>query len=108
MSIIPNIQRIERMHQMILTKRTGAPDVFAKKIGLSRSMMYYWIKDLKVLGAPIVYCRARNSFTYVYPVDFIIKFDTPAHEKKENKREVMDIELWQAAFFQKKLTDKTT
>ena len=93
MSIITNIERIEKMHSMILTKRTGSPDDFARKLGLSRSMMYYWIKDLKELGAPIAYCRSRNSFTYIYPVDFIVKFEEQLpNNHLNNSRELVFLE----------------
>ena len=85
MSIIRKIERIERMHSMIRFKRTGSPNQFAERMGISQSMLYVLIKELKELGAPIVYCRYRESYEYLYPVEFNVGFDTPsmtAHELK--------------------------
>jgi predicted DNA-binding transcriptional regulator YafY len=78
MSIINKIERIERMHKLINFKRTGSPQHFASKMGVSQSMLYLLIKEIKELGAPVVYCRYRESYEYLYPVEFKIGFDTPS------------------------------
>ena len=70
MSLIYNIQRVQRMHQMILHKRTGSPAEFARKLGVARSTVYVLINELKELGAPIIYCKHRQSFRYLYTVEF--------------------------------------
>ncbi len=75
MSLSSNIERIERMHRMIAHKRTGCPKEFARKMGVSRSMIYQLIRELKALGAPISYCKYYRSYKYIYPVDFKIGFD---------------------------------
>lgn len=78
MSLQKNIQRIERMDELIRFKRTGTPQQFATKMGLSQSMLYYMIKELKNLGAPIIYCKYRESYKYQHPVKFKIGFEAPS------------------------------
>ncbi|MEL6971793.1 MAG: hypothetical protein AAFZ63_26810 [Bacteroidota bacterium] len=77
MSLIRKIERIERMHQMINYKRTGTPESFARKLGISQSMLYVLINEIKALGAPVVYCRYRESYEYLYPVEFAAGFKAP-------------------------------
>ncbi len=76
MSIVNKIERIERMHQMITYKRTGTPESFARKLGVSQSMLYLLINEIKGLGGPVVYCRNRESYEYLYPVEFKAGFHT--------------------------------
>lgn len=83
MSVINKLERIERMHRMIRFKRTGTPESFAQKMGVSQSMIYVLIKELKQLGAPIVYCRYRESYEYLYPVEFRAGFETPSMTASE-------------------------
>lgn len=78
MSLKHKIERVERMHELIRYKRTGKPDQFARKMGLSESMLYNLLKELKELGAPIAYCRYRESYEYMHPVEFRIGFISPS------------------------------
>lgn len=83
MSIITKIERIERIHDLIEHKRTGAPDQFARKLGISKSMLYLILKELKDLGAPIVYSKYRSSFMYRYPVEFKFGFTSDQLTEEE-------------------------
>jgi len=68
MSLNNKIERIKRMHDLIRYKRTGKPDQFARKMGLSVRALYKEIKEKKNLGAPIAYCNYRESYEYINPV----------------------------------------
>lgn len=83
MALQKNLQRVKRMHEMIRYKRTGTPEQFATKMGISQSMLYYLIKELKDLGAPIVYCKSRQSYRYLHPVSFQIGFIPPSLTQNE-------------------------
>lgn len=85
MSVLNKIERIKRMHRMINFRRTGSPEQFARKLDVSQSMLYILIKELKALGAPVVYCRYRESYEYLYPVEFKIGFETPSLNAQELK-----------------------
>lgn len=73
--MVQKIYRMERLHHLIRRKQTGSSDVLAKRLGLSRSTLYYLLADLRALGAPIVYCRERSTFYYQYEVEFKIGFE---------------------------------
>lgn len=62
------------MHRLIKFRRTGHPEVFARKMGMSLSGLYGMLKELKTLGAPISYCRFRESYVYVRPTEFFAGF----------------------------------
>lgn len=83
MSLNNKIERIKRMHDLIRYKRTGKPDQFARKMGLSESMLYNMLKELKQLGAPIAYCRYRESYEYMHPVEFRVGFIPPSVATQE-------------------------
>lgn len=83
MSLNNKIERIKRMHDLIRYKRTGKPDQFARKMGLSESMLYNMLKELKQLGAPIAYCRYRESYEYMHPVEFRVGFIPPSVASQE-------------------------
>ncbi|MEM6316916.1 MAG: hypothetical protein AAF960_04560 [Bacteroidota bacterium] len=87
MSLHHKIDRIQRMHDLINYKRTGKPDQFARKMGLSESMLYSLLKELKSLGAPIAYCRSRESYQYLHPVEFRIGF-VPSSIAREELRAI--------------------
>ncbi|MEL6276146.1 MAG: hypothetical protein AAFU03_13685, partial [Bacteroidota bacterium] len=70
MSLLRNLERAARMHRYIKFKRTGTPEQFAAKMDMSVSSLYGVIKELKELGAPIGYCKFRQSYQYTRPVEF--------------------------------------
>lgn len=74
MSILTKIERIERIHDLIKRKSTGTPETFARKLNVSESTLYHLISELKELGAPIQYCRSRESYEYGYYVNMNFGF----------------------------------
>jgi len=83
MSINHKLARIKRMHELIRYKRTGKPDQFARKLGLSKRALYTELKELKELGAPISYNHYRESYQYLHPVEFRIGFVPPSIAQQE-------------------------
>jgi predicted DNA-binding transcriptional regulator YafY len=58
------IIRLERIDQLIRLKATGTPRAFASKLELSERCIYNYINLMKDLGAPIRFCRYRNTYYY--------------------------------------------
>ena len=83
MSLNNKLERIKRIHDLIRFKRTGKPEQFARKIGLSRRALFNELKELKALGAPISYCNYRESYQYIHPVEFRIGFIPPSVAQQE-------------------------
>lgn len=74
MSLQKELQRLERMHDLIRTKRTGSPDVFATKLGIKRAQLYVLLKQLREMGAPVVYSKLRECYMYYEPVELQLGF----------------------------------
>ena len=66
MKLIDKIQKIERMDLMIRLIGTGKPQEFAQRIGIAESTLYMYLKLMKEMGAPINFCRSRNSYKYEF------------------------------------------
>ncbi|BDD07590.1 hypothetical protein FUAX_00220 [Fulvitalea axinellae] len=64
MNIIKYLERLEHMDSLIRRAATGPPDVFAKKVGLSRSALMEYIRILKTLGAPVAYDSYLGTYRY--------------------------------------------
>lgn len=71
MSLLKYIERIKRLDDLIRRSSTGDSREFSKKMGLSRTVLMENIRDMRQLGAPISYCKIRN--TYYYSEDFELK-----------------------------------
>lgn len=69
-----HLDRMRRMHALIKFCRTGTPEAFALRIGVSVSMLYRLIAQLKELGAPVHYCHQRRSYAYYESVELQIGF----------------------------------
>ena len=53
MNIDKYFERIERIDRLIRLKATGSPKEFAKKLGISESSLYEYLRYLKDKGGPI-------------------------------------------------------
>lgn len=61
---IDELERLGRVHDIILKKRNGTPAELASYLGISRSCLYKYIDELKVLGADVAYSRNFGFFYY--------------------------------------------
>ena len=86
MSLLEKLDRVQRIHRMIQYKRTGNPGQFAQKLGVSQSKLYQTLKELKQLGAPIAYCKYRQSYLYLHPVRFRFGFEENTLSEQEASR----------------------
>jgi predicted DNA-binding transcriptional regulator YafY len=68
------MDRLSRMDELIRIKGTGSPKQLAGKIGLSERAMYETLMLMRGLGAPIHYCRSRQSYYYKEEGRFTIGF----------------------------------
>ena len=64
MGILKYIERAKRMDDLIRRKATGNADEFARKLGISRSVLMDHLTELRELGAPIVYDEGRCCYRY--------------------------------------------
>lgn len=64
MSILKYIHRLQHIDRLIRCCATGKPEDFAEKVGLCRSTLLDYLRELRELGAPIEYCKRRESYVY--------------------------------------------
>jgi len=66
MAVIKYLRKVEFLHHLIQTKSTGSRGEFAKKAGMSKSMLSLYLTEMKELGFPIRYDRCRCTYYYEY------------------------------------------
>jgi ACT domain-containing protein len=57
------------MDDLIRRKATGTPIEFAKKMGLSRSMLFKYLEIIKELDGPVHYSHQFQSYYYSEQVE---------------------------------------
>ena len=69
MKVFEYLDRINRMHRMVVRQRTGTPSEFAFQLGVSRTTLYEMIDELRSRGAPINYSKSLKTFYYNEPFE---------------------------------------
>jgi hypothetical protein len=72
MKVFEYLDRINKMHKLVLRRRTGTPAEFARQLGVSRTSLYELIDELRSRGAPITYSKSTKTFFYSQPYDISI------------------------------------
>lgn len=72
MKVFEYLDRINRMHKLVLNRRTGTPEEFASHLGVSRTSLYELIDELRSRGAPIVYSKSAKTFYYREPFEIVV------------------------------------
>jgi predicted DNA-binding transcriptional regulator YafY len=75
MKFIKQLERLQRLDELIKNECISTPEDFAKKLGVSRSHLYRLIETLKDYGAEISFNRKQQCFYYKKP--FIFKVLIP-------------------------------
>jgi predicted DNA-binding transcriptional regulator YafY len=75
MKLLEQIERINRLHELIKHRRTGTPSELANRLNLSTSMVYKLIDELKLRDAPIVYSRQLGTYYYSRSFQMKISID---------------------------------
>jgi len=76
MSLVVDIVKLDRIHNLIRRKATGTPEEFANRIGLSASRLYQILSFLRIeMHAPIIYNRYNCSYEYEFQTNFNLEFD---------------------------------
>lgn len=71
MKTLKNLERLQQLHNLIETEKTGTPLELANKMDISERLVYNLLEKLKDLNANIGYNRKNK--TYYYDDDFILK-----------------------------------
>ena len=79
MTLIDKVRIIERVHKLIQRKATGNPKQLSTRLGMSERYVFDLINLMKKLGAPIYFCKNRNS--YCYTEDGVFSFGFTPNSK---------------------------
>ncbi|MGB3798400.1 MAG: hypothetical protein WA952_01225 [Lewinella sp.] len=82
------LERLRRMHALIKFNRTGRPDEFAERLGISKAGMYRMLAQMKEMGAPIYFDLERQSYGYYESVDLRIDF-VRVEDHRENDHTIV-------------------
>jgi hypothetical protein len=74
MNILQTIERVEKLHSLILNRRTGKPDELAKRLGVRRASLYVLIDEFNALNMPVTYSRKSETFYYKQDVRLTLAF----------------------------------
>ena len=64
MNLIRNLNRVERLHQLILAEKTGTPQEVAKRLGISKSALFIMVDELNSLNLKVSYSSKYETFFY--------------------------------------------
>lgn len=85
MKLLEQIERINRLHELIRYRRTGTPQELAKRLSLSTSMVYKLMEELKMREAPIEYSRQLGTYYYTSAFQMKIYMDFRPLEEEEER-----------------------
>lgn len=68
------MERFQLMTKLIVEEKTGKPEEFAHRLGISRSTMYEMLEELRFHDANIRFSRSKNSFVFINEMDIDIRF----------------------------------
>lgn len=74
MNLLQNVNRMEKLHALILQKKTGTPKELAERLGISRASLYILIDEFNSLNLPVSYSRKYETFYYERDVKLTISF----------------------------------
>lgn len=71
---IDALERLQRIDYLIRIKGTGTAAELGDRVGLSRATVYEYLNLMKFYGAPIKFCRFRQSYYYDEDGSFTTRF----------------------------------
>lgn len=86
MKLLEQIDRINRLHEMIKYRRTGTPKELAHRLNLSTSMIYKLMDELRLREAPIQYSRQLGTYYYSKSFQMKITIDFKVLSEEDNYR----------------------
>jgi predicted DNA-binding transcriptional regulator YafY len=75
MKFLQEIERLQRLDRLIRLKATGTPSELAYRLNVSERTVYNQIDTLRALGAPVSFCKSKQSYFYLYDVEIHLGFE---------------------------------
>ena len=74
MNFLAKLELIMRVDALVRRKGTGSPNSLSTRLGISKRNVFNLINTMKDMGAPIYFCKSRNSYCYEEEVSFSFGF----------------------------------
>ncbi|HYQ59075.1 MAG TPA: hypothetical protein VEP89_17155 [Draconibacterium sp.] len=62
MKALEQLERLQRINELIKAEKTGTPDEFANSLYISRRQLYEYINIIKDFGVEVNYSKQRRTF----------------------------------------------
>ena len=98
MNSIRQIERMRKVHHLILQAKTGSPTALAERLHISERQLYNVLDRLKEIGAPVNFNRKTNTYYYNQHFDLIVNVSVQVLIEEELKTIYAGY-----AFFEKKI-----
>lgn len=96
MSIIRSLLIVKRIHECISKKATGNRTQFASKLKMSNSALNHHLREMRILGFPIVFSKTRDTYYYederAGVAGLLINFETLNQLSKEEMKQCSEEE----------------
>jgi predicted DNA-binding transcriptional regulator YafY len=69
------IERIQLLNNLIVEKRTGTPKELAKKLKISESNLFKYLRAMRMIGAPVCFDKKIKSYKYLEKGTLTIYFE---------------------------------
>jgi hypothetical protein len=99
MKVFEYLDRISKMHKLVLRRRTGTPAEFARHLGVSRTTLYELLDELRSRGAPITYSKSTRTFFYSKPYDISVTCSLRPLTYAEQKENAGGIKIFPTVLF---------
>ncbi|MGC9344151.1 MAG: HTH domain-containing protein [Bacteroidales bacterium] len=73
MQLRKNIDLLAYLDFLIRNHTTGSPGVLAKKLGVSKRSVHYYLAEIKEMGAPVKWNPIEETYIYEENVKLTIK-----------------------------------
>ena len=64
MKTVKQFFRIQNLHRLIKCEQTGSSKDLAHKLHISERQLFNILKELRIMGVPIIYSRKLKSYKY--------------------------------------------
>jgi hypothetical protein len=98
MKVFYYLERIEKIHDLVTQEKTGSPEEFARRLGISRTRLYEIMDDLRYEGAPISYSKTCRTFYYEKPFHISVSFELRTLNSRE-KNNINGGKIFLSTFF---------
>lgn len=85
MKAIEQLERLERMNDLIKAKCTGKPEMLCNKLNISRRQLFKDLEVFKDMGADIAYSKIGETYYYPNDHEMEISYSFRIIPKKETR-----------------------